>query len=326
MKKSTALPALFGILVAIVVGAGAFIAFPYLRVFLSSGDGKPTPPPPVPPAETVSAPEPAKPEPAPKPPPPPPEKKEPPPAPKPEPAPKKPDADAAAKAAARAELEKKVAALYPAPQIKPLEEIVDHWNNVPQRAFPKGVTVSQPIEFQLLHEGQVIGGKTVPAGAHVVPVSLDGTTLVVAPDIGTSMRAQVPVDSTNFKDLIHARYMDFVQRQNARVTVARSAELDRLMKAEAYESALADFNDGKDARFDPVKASLKNGEAGTFELDFATEYRWLGKESVDGTVYEAAVVAFETESAFGVSRTEIKALLRDGKVERWVNAANGEPI
>lgn len=320
MKKSNTLPIALGLIIVVLLGVIIVLALPFMRELLIAGatDGGAESPPRVEKAEEAKpAPPPApKKPPKPKPRPKLPEKKPPEPGPPPEKEPEKPDAD----------LEAKIAELFPLPDIQPLEVIVDNWENVPPHAFPKNVTINDTLEFKLVHEGQVIGGKNLPAGAHVIPLELAGTTLVVAPDIGTTMRAEVPVDETNFKDLIHARYVDFVQRQTQKVMERRTSEFARITQAKAHEEALADYNDGSDPRFDPMKESLRNAEAGTFELENTTEWRWLGKETVDGVEYEAGLAVFESESAFGVSRTEIKALMRGGKVEKWVDPASGEQI
>ncbi len=322
MKKSPTPPDTVVVIIVVLIGAIVALAVPFIKGFLESPDrqARETPPP-----DTVKTPEPAPVPQEPRPAPVPKEKPKPPPPPKvTKPEKPAPPADTAEKA--RAELETKIADLYPLPDIRPLEEIVDNWNNVPERAYPKSVTIDQSLDFHLYHQGQVIGGRKIPAGAHVVPVGLKESILIVAPDVQTSMRAEIPVDETNFKQLIQLRYDDFFRKQTRRVEEQRARELARVLKQQAHEAALADYNDGSDPRFDPMKESLRKGEAGTFEFENATQWRWLGSESIDGVEYDVGLAVFETESAFGVARTEIKALIRDGNVDKWIDPASGEEI
>lgn len=329
MKKNVVLPALFGLVVLFLAAVIVKLAIPYIEVFKGTAERavRAESPPPAPAPKSVAIVDEAKPE---KPPAeitqrkgkPIPDSK------RPEPRAEKPEPARAEPSGAKrdAELEARIAELYPLPDIPPLETIVGNWNEVPERAFPKGVTVNELIEFNLFHEGRAIGGRKVPAGAHVVPLELRGTTLVVAPDVASTMRAEIGVDETNFKELIRLRYDSFVEQRTADVMAMRAAEFERVRKTEAYEAELAAYNDGSDPRFDPMKESLRNAEAGTFELENTTEWRWLGRETIEGVEYEVGVAVFETESAFGVARTEIKALLRGGRVEKWINPTTNEPI
>ena len=46
---------------------------------------------------------------------------------------------------------------YPMPEIKPLMEIVNNWANVPVNAFPPQVFCAEPVSFELVVNGQVLG-------------------------------------------------------------------------------------------------------------------------------------------------------------------------
>jgi hypothetical protein len=241
----------------------------------------------------------------------------------------KPDAAALAEEAKRkreAEIEGKVAALYPLEDVKPLLEIVGDWQAVPPNAYPGLVTLKVEVEFEVDKDGRVVATGKLPVGSSVIPLELNDGALTISTSPSVPFRAIVGLDETDFKDRVKERYEAFVAKRRERILGQRKAERTRLMAAMAKEEELAGFNDGSDPRFDPMKESLKNGEAGAFELENATEWRWLGKETVDGVEYEVGLTAFEVGSAFGVTRTEIKALIKEGRVEKWVDPGTGEAL
>ena len=57
-----------------------------------------------------------------------------------------------------------------------------------------------------------------------------------------------------------------------------------------------------------------------------TYWRWLGRQTFDGDTYWAGAVGYQTDTMFGIINTEGKALMRDGKVVRWVYSGSEEPI
>lgn len=241
----------------------------------------------------------------------------------------KPDAAALAEAAKRkreAEIEGKVAVMYPLEDVKPLLEIVGEWQAVPPNAYPGLVTLKVEVEFEVDKDGRVVATGKLPVGSSVIPLELNDGALTISTSPSVPFRAVVQLDETDFKDRVKERYEAFVAKRRERILGQRGAERRRLLGAMAKEEELAGFNDGSDARFDPMKESLEKGEAGAFELENATEWRWLGKETVDGVEYDVGLTAFEVGSAFGVTRTEIKALIKEGRVEKWVDPGTGEAL
>jgi hypothetical protein len=243
-----------------------------------------------------------------------------------EPAPVVEDTGEKAKREQAAEIERRISALYPLAEVVPLVEIVDHWQEVPRNAYPKLVTLKVEVEFEVVKDGQVVATGKLPVGSSVIPLDLNDGKLTVSTSPSVPFKSVVLVEETDFRERIEERYDAFVAMRNQRILAQREAERARLVSSNAKEEELAGFNDGSDARFDPMKESLKRGEAGAFELENATEWRWLGKETVDGVEYDVGLAAFEVESAFGVTRTEIKALIKEGSVEEWVHPATGQPL
>ncbi len=225
-----------------------------------------------------------------------------------------------------AEVAAQVDAMYPMPEIRPLMEIVDNWNQVPQSAFPKSVTINVPVDLELLQDGERIGQSTIPVGSLVVPQALDGEILTVSTVQKGAAAATVRVDQTDFKQRVRERYEGFSNERVEHVITQRKTELQRRLKSIAHEEALSAYNPGDDPRFGALKESLQRGDAGFFELEAASKWRWAGKESIDGVEYETAYAIMVTESAFGTAEREIKAMIRDGEVAKWIDVASGEEL
>ena len=240
------------------------------------------------------------------------------PEPEPEPEPQKPTLTA--------EEEKEIEALFPFKEIPTLLEYVDNWNDVPQRAFPKLVAIKKPVDFEMVQGGQVVARGKMPVGSKMVPVRLQGDQLVLSGGGANPISVTVPVEETDFKELIETRYNVFVESQNAQVLAQRTAERNRRLGAILHEENLTDWNDGSDPRFDPIKASLQKGEVGIYSLSDASKWRWGGPENIDGTEFETAYVLIISEAAFGVTEVELKVLMQEGKVVLWLDPATGERI
>ena len=221
--------------------------------------------------------------------------------------------------------EKEILAMFPDPQIKPLMEIVEDWKNVPKSAYPKLVELAQAVDYEFRENGKTVARGRLPAGSMLIPEELDGHQLTLKSG-SLPIAVTVPVDDTDFKDQVIERYDRFVEQRHAEVVKNRAAERKRRLSELVAETEMAAWNDGADERFGPVKESLRKGEAGVFSINDASRWRWGGTENLDGTDYEIAHVVIITDSAFGRKEHEVKALLREGKVVRWVDAATGRPL
>lgn len=245
-------------------------------------------------------------------------------------------APAAAAPKAKSELEQLLEARYPMPQILPLLTIVDQWRNVPPNAFPAEITAKETIAFELVINGQVAGSSNVAPGTPLKPVRLAGDQIVVASLANPTMSTQLPIEKTDFRERIEARYNQFVAAKKADVEAKRDrarklVEADpsrlALLTGKAAAPAAADSKD--DPRFAAVKESLRQGEAASVTLEEATAFRWNGSEKVGGEYagsYDTVTVNFEVSTIFGKFPTEYKALLKGGRVFAWIDPITEDRI
>ena len=75
-----------------------------------------------------------------------------------------------------------------------------------------------------------------------------------------------------------------------------------------------------------MKKSIADGAVKEFKADQVKGWKASEKETVDGTEYQTGLAAYEAATIFGVKPVQAKALIKGGKVERWVYAKSGMEI
>jgi hypothetical protein len=81
-----------------------------------------------------------------------------------------------------------------------LLKIVNNWRAIPASAFPRQVTLAQPVDFVLRNaSGNRVGGSTHPVGSKVFAFEQVGDHLSVGPSASSPMRSMVKLDQTDLK-------------------------------------------------------------------------------------------------------------------------------
>ena len=75
-----------------------------------------------------------------------------------------------------------------------------------------------------------------------------------------------------------------------------------------------------------MKASLTRGDIKQFKIDQVKGWETEPDEVIDGTEYQIGLVAYEAPTIFGVHVSKARALIKDGKISRWVHARSGLEI
>jgi len=75
-----------------------------------------------------------------------------------------------------------------------------------------------------------------------------------------------------------------------------------------------------------MKDSIAGGAVKEFTSDQVKGWKTNGEETIDGTEYQTGLAAYEAATIFGVRPVQAKALIKDGKIERWVYAKSGMEI
>jgi hypothetical protein len=243
------------------------------------------------------------------------------------------EAGAAAAAAASDPRIAEVIARHPLPQIAPLEEFVDGWRAIPTTAFPREVTLRSDVKMTLAG-GR--GESTVPAGTKVFAMSIDEHGVVtVRPSRQSEASGEVPLEGTDLKEVLTAVYNNYLKRTTRVVLAQRAREIRELrqseMAAKAAEAAAAALVGPQPAvlangQVPVAVASIRAKEVTDFDLGVIDAWGPVLYDEIDGEPYWTVSVNYEAETIFGKFPAEAVALIRQGKVEKWVFAGSGEPV
>jgi outer membrane biosynthesis protein TonB len=75
-----------------------------------------------------------------------------------------------------------------------------------------------------------------------------------------------------------------------------------------------------------MKKSIDGGAVKEFKAEQVKGWKAAEEETIDGTTYQTGLAAYEAATIFGVRPVQAKALIKDGKIERWVYAKSGMEI
>lgn len=235
------------------------------------------------------------------------------------------------------EIDRLVAERYPFPKFQSLESVVGNWREVPQNAYPEVVTLKKPVELELKVNGKVSGKSTLRVGQQAYPVKLDGNVLTVSGAPGAlTMQGSIGLDETDFKERVRRRYEDWKTRQEGRVHKLRKEEKQRLLagsQAPAETPPAAETSgpgEKPEVNLDGIiplmVESIRAGEVKEIQLDRIDYWKWIGYEEIGGTGYWTGVVGYTAKTMFGDINAEGKALMRDGRVEKWIYSGSEEEI
>ncbi len=75
-----------------------------------------------------------------------------------------------------------------------------------------------------------------------------------------------------------------------------------------------------------MQESIKSGQITTFTFDQVTDWKEQENETIDDREYQVGIATYQAETFLGVQAIQAKALIRGGKVQRWVMAQSGFEI
>lgn len=75
-----------------------------------------------------------------------------------------------------------------------------------------------------------------------------------------------------------------------------------------------------------MKKSIEGGAVKVFTLDQVTDWKASEDEDIDGVEYQTGLAAYKAQTIFGEQLVQAKALIKDGKVEKWLYAKTGMEI
>ena len=245
-----------------------------------------------------------------------------------------------------------IALKYPMPDFKPLEEYVGNWQKVPASAFPREITLKAKATFII---GSNVGTSTRPTGSKNTALSIQDGQLVITPHKSSILRAKVPIDDTNYKEVLNGEYEKYkerkrklvrAQRERARaiaaseeretlpqsttpitsVTVATASKLPKTVLND-YENKIGKRPEkDNQGRVALMVQSIEQGDVTEIKLNEISHWGPVRYELVDGQPYWTGTVNYMTNSLFGTFNTEAMALIRNSKVKEWVYTGSLELV
>ena len=247
---------------------------------------------------------------------------------------------------------------YPMPVFKPIEALVGDWKAIPPSAFPRQVTTKVPLDLRLAGGA---GSAKLEAGTKVVALGAANGSLSLAPALDSPLQGELPLDQTNFKDVLAGVYEKFKERkrddvlalrrgaQDARTTVAATrsptgttaSNLPELLEKPGTEPTPDVMStigarppQNADGTVPAMVASINERQAAAARKKRESEPKladiksWsrLRVQDFEGEPYWAGSVRYTARTIFGEFPAEALALIRQGRVVKWVYAGTGEPV
>jgi hypothetical protein len=75
-----------------------------------------------------------------------------------------------------------------------------------------------------------------------------------------------------------------------------------------------------------MKASVQGGSIKEFTLAQVQGWKAGEEEDVDGETYQTGLAAYKAQTIFGEKTVQAKALIKGGKVTKWIYAKTGMEI
>ncbi|CAN5455037.1 hypothetical protein BH23VER1_BH23VER1_00180 [soil metagenome] len=219
---------------------------------------------------------------------------------------------------------------FPLPEFEPIEEVVGDWKEIPPTAFPQNVEIDEDVTMVL---GGGIGRSVAKAGSTVAAIGIEGETLTLAPHADAAPRATIAIDKTNLKEVLTAVYENFKQRRTQSVLAQREQARREDMRAE-MEARAEEF--AKSAGEQPARspdgtvplmvASIQADDVTEFEVEDIDAWGPVLVDRIGGTEYWTGTVQYKASTIFGIFPAEAMALMRHGKVEKWIYSGSHEPV
>jgi len=220
-----------------------------------------------------------------------------------------------------------IEARYPLPTFKEITEITKEWTSIPSRAFPRPVKTLVAINL----EGPA-GKIPLPGQSTALAVGMTQGMLVLMKSREDPARSLVPLANTDIKETLSALYEKYKIYKTDQVMKER--ERARGLKAKANGASAAELAAAgpkpKTETGGIITAMVESLRAK--QIKETTEERitaWgdLNIEQIEGKSYWTGTIQCTVDNAiFGPTPTELMALIRDGKVIKWLYSGSKEEV
>ncbi len=107
---------------------------------------------------------------------------------------------------------------------------------------------------------------------------------------------------------------------------AEAAPMQEAATAPAPEAPVAPVEAGGSGVVTAMQQSIKAAQIKEFTFEQVLNWEAGADETVDGGTYQTGLASYKAETIFGVKTIQAKALLKGGKVQRWIWPKSGMEI
>jgi hypothetical protein len=188
----------------------------------------------------------------------------------------------------------------------------------------------------------------IAAGSRVNLIRLDGDHVIISPGAGP-LEGRVPISQTDLLEQLAALPKNPAPVQPELVVTpppvpevpvepaapepapapdpAPAPEPAPVPAAEPAPAPAPATPDGPVDVVAVMQGSIKGGEIKEFTFDQVLDWQaGDGTETVDGETYHTGIASYKAETVFGVKTIQAKALIKGGKVVRWLWPKSGMEI
>lgn len=200
-----------------------------------------------------------------------------------------------------------------------------------QEEFPEKIKLKE--EVTLLNE-QGEEPTVLGPGSPVKPLSLEGATLTVTSPLASHLTGTIKVRNTDFAEAVARQRMKVrldaveseIQPKKEEMAAKEMKEEEVAEVPEPVEEEEASVTVDADGIVAAMKASLEAKEIRHFTTEQVKSWEAGEEESIDGESYQIGVVSFEEETILGTQVSDAKALIKNGKIEKWIFPKTGIQI
>jgi hypothetical protein len=217
------------------------------------------------------------------------------------------------------------------PTFEPIEDLVKNWTAIPAGAFKyhPPVKLAKAVEFVAVINGNKFGSK-IPAGGTAVAMAQEGLDIVVAPSPSAPARAKVPLDETDLKEVLTARYENFkvvwTERKRREFLFSKNASARAPESKPGAPPPAGAPAKNAEGSYDILLASMKAGQVTEITPTNVKKWGDVQQEKIDGKDYYTIIVDYTTKTMFGDFDTQAQARIAGNKVEKWIYTGSGEVV
>lgn len=193
--------------------------------------------------------------------------------------------------------------------------------NLRPEQLPEQVILKEMASFPILGTDKPM---TLPAGAPVIPKRVEGDQLVVSP-FGGPIEGKVAVIATNLLEVMGNKAPAPIPAPVTPPAPVVSVDPTPIPEPEPLPAPIpvAPTQLGPEAIVSLMQASIKGGSLSEFSFDQVIAWKASDEETRDGETYQTGLALYKKESIFGVSDIQAQALIKDGKIVRWIWPKSG---